>query len=83
MASGAVTRSLNKQHGPARLCRSSIGLVSNEEYDLRYHKGLKPDIDEAENKPFVNNCISWIIKKVSTVISSYSIITEQSKGGTS
>jgi hypothetical protein len=71
VASGGVLRALNKEFGPQRKVRTSIGLSRKIPFEptLRdEHKGLPlrfVEYDKLDDINYVGNSIKWFIKRVS------------------
>jgi len=66
VASGAVLRALDKRNGPARILRSSYGILCREIYDDDFPghveaNNLALDLDGEE---YVKDSMVWLIKKV-------------------
>ncbi|KAH8900614.1 hypothetical protein GQ53DRAFT_633221 [Thozetella sp. PMI_491] len=63
VATGAILRAFNKEHGPSRHARSSYGILRTEYFkDWPEHKGLKPTYDEHDGLPYITNTIDWFFK---------------------
>jgi hypothetical protein len=69
VASGAVLRALNREHGPTRIIQSSYGFLRNEPWSperIDGHRHSKPKrADPNDGDRYVKNTIYWVIKKVS------------------
>ena len=78
VSSGAVLRALNKQHGPNRMIRSSVGVIEKVPYEpdaTIEHKNLPykyVKLDPLDGYKYVENSIKWLVRKVA---SSFSPIT--------
>jgi hypothetical protein len=70
IAHGATLRSMDKNNGAPRKCRSSLGIPMNEPYDKNFapHKNAEAVPDKFENKKYVRDCLDWIFKLVSLII---------------
>jgi hypothetical protein len=71
VSSGAVLRSLNRQHGPIRDVRASVGILRKIPYEpeaTQEHRDLPMSYvkyDEVEGMDYVPKSIDWVIKKAS------------------
>jgi hypothetical protein len=69
VASGAVLRALNKEHGPKRRTRASYGLLEKTQYDQlgsSLHKSLPSRFakyDEVDGEQYIHG-IKWVIQRV-------------------
>ncbi|KAI1844837.1 hypothetical protein JX266_009065 [Neoarthrinium moseri] len=64
VASGAVLRALNKEHGPERYARSSYGVNRSEpygQYDEHDEARATPFKDSCDGELYVRNTIDWIL----------------------
>lgn len=66
VARGAVLRALRKEFGPARITRSSYGVLRSELFDENnaIHRKLVVSRDRADGELYVMNTIYWVIDKV-------------------
>jgi hypothetical protein len=72
VSSGAVLRSLNKQYGPIRDVRASVGILRKVPYEPN-HIPEQVDLPESyieydsiDGIDYVPNSIDWVIKKASS-----------------
>ena len=74
VASGGVLRALNKQYGPSRKMRTSIGIgrkIPFEPTERVQHVGLPRRFikhDKLDDIEYVENSIEWFLKPVSSNI---------------
>ncbi|KAK6189536.1 hypothetical protein LQW54_013168 [Pestalotiopsis sp. IQ-011] len=64
VASGAVLRALNKEHGPERHARSSYGINRTEpygQYDEHINARATSHKDECDGEQYVRDTIDWIL----------------------
>ncbi|KAK8034300.1 actin-like ATPase domain-containing protein [Apiospora rasikravindrae] len=61
---GAMIWANKEQYQADRISRYSVGIKRHMSYEprKRYHKGVKPDVDEW-GRNYVKNCLEWVIKK--------------------
>lgn len=66
VARGAVLRALRKEFGPARITRSSYGVLRSEPYDENNarHRRLAVSRDRADGELYIMDTIHWVIDKV-------------------
>lgn len=65
VASGAVLRALNKDHGPSRQLRSSYGIRRDAPYtQTEFGKEVKKHRDPADGRMYVKT-IYWVLPHVS------------------
>ncbi|SCO27216.1 related to hsp70 protein [Fusarium fujikuroi] len=63
VASGAILRALDKGNGPARIARSSYGILRTEPFgQYPEHSGLKPSYDRHDGLPYMEQTIDWVLK---------------------
>lgn len=68
VSAGAVLRALNKKNGPARISRSSYGLLCTKEHrpdKFPAHVSMNPFTDTLDGLKYLKNTITWLINKVS------------------
>ncbi|KAK7966812.1 uncharacterized protein PG986_001089 [Apiospora aurea] len=65
---GAMIWANKEQYQADRISRYSVGIKRHMAYEprKRYHKGIKPDVDEW-GRNYVKNCLEWVIKKGSLI----------------